>query len=152
MDRYICKIIFKPMVPFVLRFVFLTSIIFHRLFCSMLCSDPKLDSHRFKIILDEAISFGELKSTKAYQKWGKKVSETKPPTNLLKRRGKPKKESDDLYAIISQMQSERKERVDEMFLSLVSKYGGGEPSSEPTEEEFEAAREKLKRVDTSTDW
>ncbi|KAJ0904963.1 hypothetical protein HanRHA438_Chr07g0308161 [Helianthus annuus] len=50
------------------------------------------------------------------------------------------------------MQSERKERVDEMFLSLVSKYGGGEPSSEPTEEEFEAAREKLKRVDTSTDW
>ncbi|KAJ0745990.1 putative chaperone protein AtJ6 [Helianthus annuus] len=116
-----------------------------RLFCSMLCSDPKLDSHRFKDILDEAISAGELKSTKAYQKWGKKVSETEPPTNPLKRRGKPKKESDDLYAIISQRQSERKGRVDEMFSSLVSKYGGGEPSSEPTEEEFEAAREKLKK-------
>lgn len=29
-----------------------------RLFCSMLCSDPKLDSHRFKDILDEAISAG----------------------------------------------------------------------------------------------
>uniref|UniRef100_A0A9I9CWY1 J domain-containing protein n=1 Tax=Cucumis melo TaxID=3656 RepID=A0A9I9CWY1_CUCME len=28
----------------------------NRLFCSMLCSDPKLDSHRFKDILDEAIT------------------------------------------------------------------------------------------------
>ncbi|KAI3801367.1 hypothetical protein L1987_29471 [Smallanthus sonchifolius] len=117
----------------------------NRLFCSMLCSDPKLDSHRFKDILDEAISAGELKSTKAYQKWGKQVSETKPPTNPLQRRGKSKKESDDLYAIISQRQGERKGRVDAMFSSLVSKYGGGKPSSEPTEEEFEAAREKLKK-------
>ncbi|KAD3068318.1 hypothetical protein E3N88_36198 [Mikania micrantha] len=117
----------------------------NRLFCSMLCSDPKLDSHRFKDILDEAISAGELKSTKAYQKWGKQISETKPPTNPLQHRGKSKKESDDLYAIISQRQSERKGRVDAMFSSLVSKYGGGDPSSEPTEEEFEAAREKLKK-------
>lgn len=30
-----------------------------RLFCSMLCSDPKLDSHRFKDMLDEAIAAGE---------------------------------------------------------------------------------------------
>ena len=29
-----------------------------RLFCSMLCSEPKLDSHRFKDILDLAISKG----------------------------------------------------------------------------------------------
>uniref|UniRef100_A0A7C8ZKN4 J domain-containing protein n=1 Tax=Opuntia streptacantha TaxID=393608 RepID=A0A7C8ZKN4_OPUST len=29
-----------------------------RLFCSMLCSDPTLDSHRFKDILDEAIASG----------------------------------------------------------------------------------------------
>ncbi|XP_071699862.1 chaperone protein dnaJ 6 [Rutidosis leptorrhynchoides] len=116
-----------------------------RLFCSMLCSDPKLDSHRFKDILDEAIAAGDLKSTKAYQKWSKKISEIKPPTNPLQRRGKPKEESDDLYAIISQRQSERKGRVDAMFSSLVSKYGGGGPSSEPTEEEFEAAREKLKK-------
>lgn len=30
-----------------------------RLFCSMLCSDPKFDSHRFKDILDEAIASGK---------------------------------------------------------------------------------------------
>ncbi|KVI12060.1 chaperone protein dnaJ 6-like [Cynara cardunculus var. scolymus] len=117
----------------------------NRLFCSMLCSDPKLDSHRFKDIIDEAISTGEVKSMKAYQKWAKQISETKPPTNPLQRRRKSKKESDDLYAIISQRQSERKGRLDAMFSSLVGKYGGDEPSSEPTEEEFEAAREKLKK-------
>lgn len=33
---------------------------FFRLFCSMLCSDPKLDSHRFKDIIDEAIAEGLL--------------------------------------------------------------------------------------------
>ncbi|KVH88358.1 hypothetical protein Ccrd_024015 [Cynara cardunculus var. scolymus] len=117
----------------------------HRLFCSMSCSDPKLDSHRFKDILDEAISTGEVKSMKAYQKWAKQVSETKPPTTRLQRRGKSKRESDDLYIIISQRQSERKGRLDAMFSSLVDKYGGDEPSSEPTDEEFEAAREKLKK-------
>ncbi|KAL4571655.1 hypothetical protein LXL04_018418 [Taraxacum kok-saghyz] len=122
----------------------------NRLFCSMLCSDPKLDSHRFKDILDEAISSGEVKLTKAYKKWANKVSETKPPTDPLKRSGNSKKESDDLYAIISQRQSERKGRLDAMFSSLVGKYGGerGE-SSEPTEEEFEAARVKLEKRKSS---
>ncbi|KAI7727459.1 hypothetical protein M8C21_019892, partial [Ambrosia artemisiifolia] len=115
----------------------------NRLFCSMLCSDPKLDSHRFKDILDDAISTGELKSTKAYQKWAKQVSDTNPPTKPLRHQEKSKKASDDLYAIISQRQIERKTRLDSMFSSLVSKYGGGQPSCEPTEEEFEAARKKL---------
>lgn len=86
----------------------------------MLCSDSKLDSHRFKDILDEAIAagkiipsfqyfdinlesfkiahdslnnllfdcVGELKTTKAYQKWAKKVSAMKPPTSPLRKRDK----------------------------------------------------------------
>ncbi|KAL7194307.1 hypothetical protein ACSBR1_034674 [Camellia fascicularis] len=116
----------------------------NRLFCSMLCSDPKLDSHRFKDILDEAIAAEVLKSTKAYQKWAKQVSETKPPTSPLRRREKSKKkESEDLYAIISQRQNQRKEQFDSLFSSLVTKYGGGESPSEPSEEEFEAAKKKL---------
>ncbi|KAK9290355.1 hypothetical protein L1049_008524 [Liquidambar formosana] len=115
----------------------------NRLFCSMLCSDPKLDSHRFKDILDEAIAAGELKATKAYQKWAKQISEIKPPTSPLRRRGKSNKQSEDLYAIISQRRSERKGQFDSLFSSLVSKYGGGPPASEPTEEEFEAAQKKL---------
>ncbi|KAM7519847.1 hypothetical protein LguiB_018809 [Lonicera macranthoides] len=117
----------------------------NRLFCSMLCSDPKLDSHRFKDILDESIAAGELKSTKVYQKWAKEVSERKPPTSPLRarRKSKKKKESDDLYAIIAQRQNERKGRLDSMFSSLINNYGGGKSCPEPTEEEFEAAKEKL---------
>ncbi|XP_027365772.1 chaperone protein dnaJ 6-like [Abrus precatorius] len=116
----------------------------NRLFCSMLCSDPKLDSHRFKDILDEAIAAGELKETKAYKKWGKKISETKPPTSPLRRRAKSssKQSETDLYAIMSQRRDERKGRFDSMFSSLVSKYGGGQ-MPEPSEEEFEAAQRKL---------
>ncbi|KAI5583912.1 hypothetical protein BDE02_06G048200 [Populus trichocarpa] len=115
-----------------------------RLFCSMLCSDPKLDSQRFKDILDEAISAGEVKRTKAYQKWAKRISETKPPTNPLKRREKSKKEPEaDLFAIISERQSKRKNQVTSFLSSLESKYGGSNASSEPTEEEFEAIQKKM---------
>ncbi|KAJ0596757.1 putative chaperone protein AtJ6 [Helianthus annuus] len=113
----------------------------NRLFCSMLCSDPKLDSHRFMDILDDAISSGELKSTKAYQKWANQVSNTNPPTNPL--RHKEKKQRQMIYSPLFHKGRVRKSRLDSMFSSMVSKYGGGQPSSEPTEEEFEAARQKL---------
>ncbi|XP_039157767.1 chaperone protein dnaJ 6 [Eucalyptus grandis] len=115
----------------------------NRLFCSMLCSDPKLDSHRFKDIIDNAIAAGTLKTTKAYEKWAKQISKTKPPTDPLRKRGKAKKKSDNLLAIISQRRSKQKEHFNSMFSSLVNKYGGGMQSSEPSEEEFEAARKKL---------
>ncbi|KVH94737.1 DnaJ domain-containing protein [Cynara cardunculus var. scolymus] len=88
---------------------------------------------------------GELKSTKAYKKWAKQVLDTKPPTDSLRRKEKSKKEPNDLYAIISQRQSERKGGLDSMFTSLLSKYGGGQPSSEPTDEEFEAARQNIEK-------
>ncbi|KAL5669825.1 hypothetical protein ACJX0J_022046, partial [Zea mays] len=58
----------------------------NRLFCTMIFSEPKLDSHRFKDIIDEAISEGELKSTKVYEKWAKKILGMEPPTNPLERR------------------------------------------------------------------
>ncbi|KAL0453066.1 UNVERIFIED_CONTAM: Chaperone protein dnaJ 6 [Sesamum latifolium] len=82
-----------------------------RLFCCMLCSDPVLDSHRFKDIIDEVISAGDLESTKAYEKWAKRVSKTKPPTSPLKRRKKSKKDSEDLYAIIAQRQTRGEARL-----------------------------------------
>ncbi|KAL8172144.1 hypothetical protein V2J09_023948 [Rumex salicifolius] len=122
----------------------------NKLFCSMLCSDPLLDSHRFKDMIDEAIASGELKETKAYKKWAKKVSETKPPTSPLRHREKKSKKPDtDLFAIISQRRNQRKDQFDSMFSSMISKYGGEENSgggSEPTEEEFEAAQRKLEKA------
>ncbi|CAA7016204.1 unnamed protein product [Microthlaspi erraticum] len=116
-----------------------------RLFCSMLCSYPKLDSHRFKFIIDEAIAAGEAKSTKAYKKWAKEISEIEPPGNPTKRRQKAKKSGGggkDLYAIIAQRSKERKVKFDTMFSSLVYRYGDN-ADSEPNEEEFEAAQRKV---------
>ncbi|KAL6506029.1 Chaperone protein dnaJ 6 [Orobanche hederae] len=119
------------------------------LFCCMICSDAMLDSHRFKDMIDEAISAGDLKSTGTYEKWAKRVSKTKPPTSPLRRKKKSKKNSEDLYAIIAQRQNERKGKIDTMFSSLVQKYGGRESAQEPSEEEFEAARRKLESRRTS---
>lgn len=93
-----------------------TDYISSRLFCSMLCSNPKLDSHRFKAIIDQAVAAGtrlslavvlctkrmqvlilfmryetiagEVKSTKAYKKWAKEISEIEPPTNATQMRQK----------------------------------------------------------------
>ncbi|PKU61363.1 chaperone protein dnaJ 6-like [Dendrobium catenatum] len=115
----------------------------NRLFCSMLCSDPKLDSHRFKHIIDEAISEGELNPTKAYQKWAKKISESKPPTDALVKKGKSKRQSNlDLVAVITQRRSKRKEHFNSFLSSIVANYGG-QVAPEPTEEEFERARQRI---------
>jgi len=34
------------------------------------------------------VHVGELKETKAYKKWAKKISETKPPTSPVRRQAK----------------------------------------------------------------
>ncbi|KAK9154937.1 hypothetical protein Sjap_002417 [Stephania japonica] len=116
----------------------------NRLFCSMLCSDSKLDSHRFKDIINEAIAGGELKETKAYKKWVKQISKMKPPVNPLKPRTKSDKKADtDLYAIISQRRDQRKEQFDSMFSSILAKCNDRHKGPEPTDEEFEAARKRL---------
>lgn len=119
----------------------------NRLFCSMICSDAKLDSHRFKDIIDQAIAGGELKSTKSYEKWAKKISEIEPPTNPLKRRVKKKKsEESDLILAISQRRAERKDRFDSVLSSIMSKCDSkASSSSEPTEEEFERAWQRLEK-------
>lgn len=61
----------------------------------------------------------------------------------MNNRSKQKVET-DLLAIIGKRQADRKIHINSMFSSLLSKYGGGD-TSEPTEEEFEAAQRKLER-------
>ncbi|KAG6533622.1 hypothetical protein ZIOFF_007497 [Zingiber officinale] len=115
----------------------------NRLFCSMICSDTKLDSHHYKEIIDEAIAEGELKTSKAYQKWAKKVAETEPPTDPLVRRQKLKKqEGTDIVAVISQRRSQRKLQLNSMLSSMVANCGTSS-DAEPSEEEFQKARQRL---------
>ncbi|PWZ25942.1 Chaperone protein dnaJ 6 [Zea mays] len=117
----------------------------NRLFWAMICSEPKLDSHRFKDIIDEAIGEGELKSTKVYEKWAKKISGMEPPTNPLERRVKKRKNSEenDLILAISQRRAERKKQFNSILSNIMSKCDSKASSSEPTEEEFEQAQQRL---------
>ncbi|AQK58320.1 Chaperone protein dnaJ 6 [Zea mays] len=117
----------------------------NRLFCTMIFSEPKLDSHRFKDIIDEAISEGELKSTKVYEKWAKKILGMEPPTNPLERRAKKRKNSEenDLILAISQRRAERKKQFNSILSNIMSKCDSKASSSEPTEEEFEQAQQRL---------
>jgi len=55
----------------------------------------------------------------------------------------------DLYALIAQRRDARKEKFDTMFSSLVSRYGEN-ADSEPSEEEFEAAKRKLESQRSSS--
>ncbi|XP_078443723.1 chaperone protein dnaJ 6-like [Wolffia australiana] len=121
----------------------------NRLFCCMLCSEPKLDSHRFKDILDRAIAEGELKSTKVYEKWAKTVSEIKPPTDPLGQRKKAKKAPNtDLYDIIAQRRGERKSQFNSFLSSVIEKCNGSN-DSEPSEEDFLKARKRLEKKQNS---
>ena len=76
-----------------------------------------------------------------------------PPTSPLRRQDRSNKESGSyIFVIISQRRSERKDRFNSMFTSLVSKYGGNGGSgqvSKPTKEEFEASQRKVKSRETS---
>lgn len=110
----------------------------------VLCSDPKLDNHRFKDIIDSAISAGELKESKAYRQWGAEVMKTRAPANPLKCPSKKRKVAEtDIAALISHNQVDRKKRFDSLFSSLVAEYGNPSDQPEPTEEEFEAARQRM---------
>ncbi|CAN6454224.1 unnamed protein product [Victoria cruziana] len=116
-----------------------------KVFNYMICSDEKLDAHRFKDIIDEALAAGELKDSKKYRQWAAEVSQRKPPTDPLKKRRKPKDADADLFALISRRREDRRDRFDTMCSSFIAKYSKGKVDfdPEPTEEEFEAAREKL---------
>ncbi|KAL5719670.1 Chaperone protein dnaJ 6 [Ranunculus cassubicifolius] len=119
-----------------------------RLFCSMICSYPNLESHRFMNTIDEAIAAGELMETKAYKKWAKKISEMEPPTNAPLKKSKSKKKADtDLFAMISSRSNQRKEQFESMFTSIIEKCGGKDKASksgsEPSKEEFEAVQKRL---------
>jgi DnaJ family protein C protein 9 len=118
-----------------------------RVFQWVILSDPDVDSHRFKDLLDEAIKQGEIKRYKQYTTWAEKVAATKPKSSgnhreikAPKRKSKANKEGegDDLAAVILRRRNEAGERLSK----FAEKYGAPD-YKEPTEEEFQAARQRL---------
>ncbi|CAK9269316.1 unnamed protein product [Sphagnum jensenii] len=124
----------------------------NQVFNQIMCSEPKLDSHRFMDIIDAAIASGELKERKAYRKWATEVSKTPRHPNPLapaKKKKEGGESSSDLVAIINHR---GKQQMDALASSLAAKYGKKEKLrrgssnnvvEEPSEEEFLAAQQRV---------
>ena len=138
------------------------------LFNYLSLSDPELDSHRFMDVLDAAIEAEEVPRYKKYTTWAKAVARRPRPTpqEIAKKRqrgsasedgkggkgkgkasGKGKRKSGgevDLATAMLANAAKREGQFKSMLSTIVDRYGGGEaPPPMPTEEEFEAARQRV---------
>ncbi|OAE24278.1 hypothetical protein AXG93_1052s1010 [Marchantia polymorpha subsp. ruderalis] len=136
-------------------------------FTYLMCSDPKLDSHRFMEIIDSAISddltgsiptydrkviAGELKEYNVYRKWAEATSKLPAPSDPLALPNRRKKSSNDVRdGPLALIAKRSKGQMDSLVSALEAKYGGkgkGKKGSkvkidEPSEEEFQAAHVRV---------
>ncbi|KAG2437433.1 hypothetical protein HXX76_006085 [Chlamydomonas incerta] len=136
-------------------------------FDHLMCSDPDLDSHRLMDILNSAIDAGEVERYKPYTSWAKQVAaKPRPAARVRSASGAGASGSGagagPSNALVAAIQAKRAAAANSFFDSLAAKYGGGagagagkagkgksskakggEPPSEPTDEEFEAARQRV---------
>ena len=121
----------------------------------VMLSDPVQDSHRFMDIINSAIDSGEVQRYKKYTTWAAAVAKKKRPPPLVpgkstntkskyKKLGKAERESSE-QALVAMMKQKGQGAYQGMLSSLASKYGvdDGDFPPEPTEEEFEAARQRM---------
>jgi DnaJ family protein C protein 9 len=102
----------------------------------VMCSDQKLDSHRFADVIDAAVLAGELDKSAKFSKWATAARKKPAPKDPLKPRATKKKGGGggggeggggdgDLMALIQSRQAARAGQADDLFASLEAKYGGG---------------------------
>ncbi|KAJ9513612.1 hypothetical protein QJQ45_006080 [Haematococcus lacustris] len=129
-----------------------------------LCSEPDLDSHRFKDIIQAAIATEEVPAFKAFTAWAKKVAKLPVPADPLRKRTGGLSTSALVSAAagtgstaLAAVRKKRAEAADAFFDQLAEKYGGKQKSdkgkkrkkgqapepAEPTDEEFEAIQARM---------
>lgn len=129
--------------------------IMSRVFDWVILSDPVEDSHRFMDIINSAIDNGEVQRYKKYTTWTAAVAKKKRPAPLVpgkstntkskyKKLGKAERESSE-QALVAMIKQKGQGAYQGMLSSLASKYGvdDGDFPPEPTDEEFEAARQRI---------
>ncbi|PNW78621.1 hypothetical protein CHLRE_09g389550v5 [Chlamydomonas reinhardtii] len=135
-------------------------------FDHLMCSDPDVDSHRLMDVINAAIQAGEVERYKPYTSWAKQVAaKPRPAARVRSASGAGASGSGagagPSNALVAAIQAKRAAAANNFFDSLAAKYGGGgtgagkggkgkssnakggEPLSEPTDEEFEAARQRV---------
>lgn len=130
-----------------------------QVFMWVMLSNPDIDSHRFMDILDAAIKETKIEKYPGYTRWAKKTGKKPRPETLLPTK-KSKKglkkasssaKSDGDHAALQALIAKRRQGSNGVFStmldSLAGKYGIAAENlpPEPTDEEFEAARNKLEQ-------
>jgi DnaJ family protein C protein 9 len=127
----------------------------NRVFDWVMLSDPEQDSHRYMDLINSAIESGEVQRYKKYTTWAAAVAKKKRPAPIVpgaagtskggKGKKKGKGEQNSEQALVAMMKQRRQGAFEGMLSSLASKYGVDDEGfpPEPTDEEFEAARQRM---------
>ena len=141
-----------------------------KLFQCVMCSDPARDSHRFMDLIDAAISEGRVERFKRYSAWAKRTAaKPRPPAAAAaaavaaahpgsdaqqpakaagKKRRLHKAVAEEAHlALAAQIRGRQQSAFAGLVSSIEAKYGvaADGPENIPTEEEFEAARQRLEQ-------
>jgi len=120
-----------------------------RVFQWVMLSDPDADAHRFMDLLDDAIANQEVPMYAQYKRWSKKVSSRPRPTagalkgGKSKGRGRRGQDASEQALVAMITGRQHKGALAGTIERLASKYGVGISADEPSEAEFQAARERV---------
>eukprot|EP00884_Botryococcus_braunii_P011666 jgi/Botrbrau1/204/Bobra.0022s0184.1 len=109
----------------------------------LMCSEPKLDSHRFMDIVEEAIKEGKVERHDRFSKWAKHTAAKPRPKDPLKRTKKRKADRENDLALVAQIRGRQNSHMGALA-ALGAKYGVTlEDMEEPDDNEFAAAKARL---------
>ena len=94
-------------------------------FAWVMCSEEKVDAHRFADMIDDALAKNKISSFQIYETWATATRKKPAPKNPLKPqkkqvKGTKKDDTSDLAALIL---AKREHRAGDLFASLEAKYG-----------------------------
>lgn len=124
-----------------------------------MCSDAKLDSHRFMDCIQDAINSHLVKRYKHFTSWAKEVETRPKPKDPLakgkKKRNRKAGQANSEQSLVAAIRGNAPAQMDGLIASLEAKYSkstarkgkgkteGSVAPDEPSEEEFAAARARL---------
>ncbi|CAL8471723.1 g11265 [Coccomyxa elongata] len=119
----------------------------HQVFDWVMCSEEKIDAHRFMDIILAAIKEGRVKHFSRFEPWSKKVAKQPRPKNPLARKKTRNLQSND-QQLVAQIRGAGAARMDSAFAALEAKYcnpdaKGKRKAKELTEEQFTKAQLKV---------
>jgi len=118
----------------------------NKVFSHQILSDEKLDAHRFVEIIEQAVTNGDVRSYKSFEKWRCEVEKRPRSQVSFEKRFKKRRSATDVdeLALIEKIQ-QRGAQHREFVNNLKTRFCGDGPTpyDDITEEEFQAAQSRL---------